>query len=266
MAVFRYSLLFILIFLWGVDNSIAAQAPATDATSRALNKPALTPVQLPPSSTLEYDIAGRSKGINYTAKADIVWKVSDSRYEASSTTRAFLVGSRIQTSQGHISTTGKGLLPLQFNDQARRQKSVAFDYGSKQINFSPDNTHAPLVEGVQDRLSLFMQLAGLLAASPQKWTLGSFVEIPVASTNKTEIWKFKIQAPEILELPSGNVKTVHLQRVPRENGDSQLDLWFAPDAHYLPVRIKVQQDDGTFADQQLRQSTAIKESPKAISR
>jgi hypothetical protein len=45
-----------------------------------------------------------------------------------------------------------------------------------------------------------------------------------------------------------------LQRLPRKDYDQKAELWVAPALGYLPVRIKLTQANGDFADLQLSRS------------
>ena len=51
-----------------------------------------------------------------------------------------------------------------------------------------------------------------------------------------------------LELPVGALPTLRLERLPRHNGDQKAELWLSPALGYLPVRIRLTQGNGDFAD------------------
>ncbi|MNT86799.1 hypothetical protein D3C72_2271350 [compost metagenome] len=65
-----------------------------------------------------------------------------------------------------------------------------------------------------------------------------------------------MEAPETLDLPAGATATLKLQRMPRKDYDQKAELWVAPALGYLPVRIRLTQANGDFADLQLRSSSA----------
>ena len=64
-----------------------------------------------------------------------------------------------------------------------------------------------------------------------------------------------MEAAETLNLPAGALPTLKLQRQPRRDYDQKSELWLAPDMGYLPVRIKITQANGDFADLRLRTSS-----------
>ena len=61
-----------------------------------------------------------------------------------------------------------------------------------------------------------------------------------------------VDGPETLELPGGSKQTIRLSRQPRKQYDQIAHLWLAPDLQYLPVRIRLTQANGDFADLQLQ--------------
>jgi hypothetical protein len=163
--------------------------------------------------------------------------------------RVLLLGSRVQTSTGRVNANG--LLPERFSDKSRSERAAHFDHAQQTIRFSNNRPDAPLQPGAQDRLSLFMQLAGLLQAQPAAYPAGQTIYLQVAGTSDADIWRFRVAEEETLALPAGNLRTRHLVREPREPRDSLIDIWFATDLAHLPVRIRITQDNGDRVDQQL---------------
>ena len=105
--------------------------------------------------------------------------------------------------------------------------------------------------GAQDRLSLFLQIAGLLQANPQGYAAGAVIDMQVAGTGDAEIWRFQVGDESVVTLPAGELRVRHLVRQPRKEFDSTVEMWLAPELNHLPVRLKVTQANGDMADQQL---------------
>ena len=61
-----------------------------------------------------------------------------------------------------------------------------------------------------------------------------------------------LEGEETLELPIGTVQAVQLQRLPRRDYDQKAQVWLAPELGYLPVRIRITQTSGDFAELSLR--------------
>jgi Protein of unknown function (DUF3108) len=248
-------------------DALAAQAsPATTEIQHSLSprgspsdKPAGTGgtdnAPLAPASTvrdteLTYDVEGLAKGFPFHAQGTLQWRQREDRYEARLEIKAFLLGSRVQTSTGKLGPAG--LRPERFSDRARSEKAAHFDQATGRIRFSNNARDIPLLAGAQDRLSVFMQLAALLEARPQAYPPGQTIEMQVAGPGSAEVWSFKVEsAAEPLNLPAGEIPAIRLYRAPRLEYDNSLEVWLAPQLHYLPVRIRITQKNGDVADQQL---------------
>lgn len=230
-----------------VASATPEPAPATPEESPAA--PAAAGTKPPPSSQWQYEVKGESKGLTYTAHGTLDWRQDGQQYEARLELKAFLVGSRVQTSSGTLGPGG--LQPNQFSDRARKDKRLLFDHEAQLIRLDGSTATAPLTHGVQDRLSLFMQLSSLMAGLPHPPADGEQWAIWVAGSPAADHWSFRYLGAEMLQLPAGKLEAWHLQRLPRQDKDQQLDLWFAPSLHFLPVRMRIQQDNGDVVDQQL---------------
>ncbi len=210
------------------------------------------PVRLPPPTRLAFDVNGQAKKFAYSARAELLWQHDGSRYEARQEISAFLVGSRAQRSVGAI--TAQGLLPERFSDRSRSEQTAHFDYTKGRVTFSANTPDAAVGPGVQDRLSVFIQLGALLAADPARFVTGTQITLTTVSARSADRWIFTMEGPETLDLPSGTTPALKLQRLPRKDYDQKAELWVAPALGYLPVRIKLTQANGDVADLQLRSS------------
>ncbi|WP_332748874.1 DUF3108 domain-containing protein [Hydrogenophaga sp.] len=222
----------------------AVKKRAAPAAARAL-----PPAQPPASTRLDYAVTGRIKGIAYNAEGKLDWMLADGRYSARMEMRVFLLGSRVQTSTGRVGPTG--LSPERFADKSRSEKAAHFDTEQNRIRFSNNAPDAALLPGAQDRLSLFLQIAGLLQARPQAYASGQTIEMQVAGTGDADIWRFKVGDETTLALPAGEMRARQLVRLPRKEFDSTVEMWLAPDLQHLPVRLRITQSNGDVADQQL---------------
>ena len=68
--------------------------------------------------------------------------------------------------------------------------------------------------------------------------------------NRVGLWTYDVLGEETLHTRFGPLPAIHLK--PREGrqkpGDLSAEIWFAPQLGYLPVRIRIEQDAGTFID------------------
>lgn len=231
------------------DEALLAAAAVKQRAPAASAAAPLPPAQPPASTRLDYAVTGRAKGIGYNAEGRLDWTLADGRYSARMEMKVFLLGSRVQTSSGRVGPAG--LSPERFADRSRSEKAAHFDAEQNRIRFSNNAPDAALQPGAQDRLSLFLQIAGLLQARPQAYATGQTIEMQVAGTGDADIWRFMVGDEVTLSLPAGEVRARQIKRMPRKEFDSTVEMWLAPDLQHLPVRLRVTQANGDVADQQL---------------
>ena len=104
---------------------------------------------------------------------------------------------------------------------------------------------------MQDRVSVFLQLAGMLAANPTGYPQGSDITFLTIGPREADTWTFVIEAEENLDLMNAPMPALKLTRKPRKEFDQKVEIWFAPSLGYLPVRSRITQHGGDFIDQQL---------------
>lgn len=234
----------------GPVASTLAPAASTPATGLLPGDAELPPALAPPSIRLMYQVTGRVKGINYNAAGALEWTNEGSRYNAYMAVRAFLAGSRGQTSIGTLGTAG--LVPERFIDKSRKERVAEFDAAQRRIRFSNNAPEADWLPGGQDRLSAFLQISSLMRARPEAYQEGTSITLQVAGPGDAELWRFDIGPEETLELPAGNLRARLVTRAPRKAFDTRTELWLAPDLHHLPVRIRITQTNGDHIEQVLR--------------
>jgi hypothetical protein len=240
-----------------------APIPSDNGASQALYLPAPGtivigwPVAVPASARLNYEVQGESRGVAYKADAQLSWRLDgEGHYDARLELGSLPAGTRVQTSSG---VTGEnGLAPERFSDKgSRSEQATHFERDKGLISFSSNKPSVVLLAGAQDRLSVSLQLAALLAGNWKRHPPGSTISLQTAGTSDADIWVFNVEGQELLELPAGAVYTIKMTRKPVREFDQTVELWFAPSLQYLPVRIKITQANGDFVDQQLRASDRL---------
>lgn len=228
----------------GATPALAASVTAVPAGGDAVP----TAFAIPGSVRLRYAVNGQSRGQGWTVTGQLQWRHDGSQYEAMLEYSAPLLPSRSQRSSGLI--TAAGLAPLRFSDRSRSEQATHFDRTGGQLVFSNNAPQQPLLPGMQDRLSVFLQLAAMLAAAPERFPEGSGVVLQTAGTRDAQPWLFIVQGDETLRLPGGSVQTRKLAREPRGEYDTRVELWLATGMDYIPVRIRLTQPNGDYVDQQ----------------
>ena len=228
-------------------SAIAITPPGTAEGTGSPQPPA---VRIPAPVRLGFDVAGQAKGFQYSARAELLWQHDGQQYQARQEISVLFLGSRSQTSVGEI--TPLGLQPRRFGDRSRSEQAAHFDFAQGRVSFSANTQPATVAPGAQDRLSVFLQLGALLSAAPERFGVGTRISIPTVSARAADTWTFTVEGEETLELPIGTVQAVQLQRLPRRDYDQKAQVWLAPELGYLPVRIRITQTSGDFAELSLR--------------
>ena len=227
--------------------TLAASAPAAPPAG-----PSPTPVTamaLPASARLNYKMTGGSKRLTYYAKGEMDWQNKGRRYDARMTVSALFIGSRTMSSTGQIGNDG--LAPNRFSDKSRTEVAAHFEPDKGRISFSANTPAVPWTQGSQDRVSVFLQLGGMLAGNPAGFPIGDNISMLTVGPRDADTWTFVVESEENLSLPFGDLATLKLSRKPRREYDQTIEIWYAPALDYLPVRSKITQANGDFVDQQL---------------
>ena len=230
----------------------AASAPAKDTAPVASRPAASSAVRLPDSARLRYDVTATMKGLDYHAGADLLWQHDANSYRLQFEFKLLSVMLRSQTSTGAIGA--QGLQPLKFIDRVRSNERIArFDQQKHLVSFSnADTPDAALEAGAQDRLSIIFQLAARVAGDPSKYVPGTRLEVQTIGHNDAQSWHFVVAPLQSLRYQGEPVATVKLARELRDAKDQKVEVWFAPSLGYLPVQLKITQQDGDTIEQHLK--------------
>ncbi len=216
------------------------------APGKTVQAPSLPAVSVPAALRLKYRLQGEVRRFAYSASAELLWSHDGERYETQLEISALFLGSRRQTSRGQI--TPQGLAPQRFSDKVRSEVAAHFEYDKGVVIFSANTPQAPLQPGAQDQLSIFIQLASLIAADPAQYGPGRAIELQAVGPRESDQWRFVVDGPQTLDLPGGPQAALQLTRAARQPYELTVGLWLAPALGYLPVRIRLTQDNGDFVD------------------
>lgn len=205
-------------------------------------------VRIPASVQLRYQVALQVRQQASLGTSELTWRHDGASYEARFEIAAPSSRPRVQHSAGSIGS--QGLEPARFGDRGRGEQAAHFDRAGQRVVFSNNRPAAPLAPGAQDRLSVLLQLAALVAGSPDRFPAGATVVVQTATTREADPWIFTVDGEEELQLPGGDLATVKLTRPPRGEFDQRLEVWLAPGQAYVPVRLRLTQPNGDWADHQ----------------
>ena len=182
----------------------------------------------------------------YSLSGELVWAHEGTRYVASLSFGAF-GQTRTQTSRGLIGP--EGLMPERFSDKFRSEMAAHFNREQGKVTFSANTPDAALLQGGQDRLSVLIQLAALVASAPERFAPATTLTLQTLGPRDADLWLFTVGNLETLELPGGTMQGLKLTRNPRQLYDQQVDIWLAPALGYLPARIRITEANGDYIDQ-----------------
>ena len=224
----------------------AASAPASAASAQAFVWPTATRVS--------YLLNGNWRG-QLSGSAEVEWIRIDERYQVNV---ILLAGPefaplfwRRMTSEGRIAEGG--LVPDRYDEDTkvmfrdRRRVSVLFAPESVVLANGQQRERLP---GVQDTASQFIQFTWMFGSQPERLRVGNSFEFPLALPRSMNRWTYDVAEEETLYTSFGTLATFHLKprRAVRRPGEWLVEMWFAPELRFLPVRIHIEQDAGTFVD------------------
>ena len=227
----------------GGTATAGGEASGTIAGSQAL--------RIPGSVTLDFAATGQDGASPMQGVfGELVWLQDGSRYDARLTLKLLFRTIRSQHSIGKIGPSG--IEPERYSESRKAEVASHFLRDQGQILFSNNAPGVALMAGAQDRLSVMMQLGGLLAGDAARYPAGSQISVQTVGPRDAGVWVFVVGEEEKVTLPAGEYTVRKLTRNPRRDFDSKLELWLAPAYGYLPVRIRQTEANGNFADAQLR--------------
>ncbi len=236
--------LLLTLAMAGSLGAVGLWSPTAKATNATAG-----PWATPASAQLRYQVTGKTKSLPYRAQGVLDWQTDGARYQAHMEIKVFLLGSRHQRSHGTVGTAG--LRPLRFEDESRRLRTVVFDPQQLTAQHLPENEIETVPPTIQDRLSVFMQLAGWFNAATAAPKAGQRWHVPVMGINGFETWTFVHRQETAVETPAGPMPSHLLEREPRHPNDQRIELWLAPQLNHLPARIRIRHPNGDVADQVL---------------
>ncbi|KIQ35615.1 hypothetical protein RT97_04695 [Variovorax paradoxus] len=227
----------------GGTAAAGSEASGTIAGTQAL--------RIPGSVTLDFEATGQTGASPQRGVfGELIWLQDGTRYDGRLTLKAVFFTLLNWHSTGKIGPSG--LEPERYSESRKAEVASHFVRDQGQIIFSNNAPPVPLQPGAQDRMSVMMQLGGLLAASPDRYPAGTRISVQTVGVRDGDVWVFVVGDEEKLQLPAGEYTARKLTRTPRKEFDRKLELWLAPKYGYLPIRIKQTEANGDFADAQLR--------------
>jgi hypothetical protein len=228
------------------DKPADLPAAPTGLAEATMAMPPLGLAALPASALLSYRLSGQEKGIAYQATGELRWQRNAGAYAMGLSVRAFLLGTRLWRSQGLI--TPQGLAPIRFSDSWRSERATHFDGEQNRIVFSSNAPSVPMQPGVQDQISLYPQMAALMAQEAGRLQPGARLQVQTATVRDALPWLLTLEQEETLQVDGQNLQATKWVCQPRNRFDAKVEFWVAAQHDWLPVRIRITQVSGSFID------------------
>ncbi len=231
-------------------------APATEQETQAATPPPESeiaeeePITLPEHAEIRYTLYKGRDGFP-VGRANHTWKRDGKRYsitqiaEASGIVSLFYSGRHVQISQGVI--TASGMQPdaywVQRGQSADKTDAAKFDWQDRQLTFGSggDMRTVRLPDGTQDLLSFLYQLA----FSPP---LEGSTQLHITTGRKLGSYGYESRGEETVETPLGPIKALHIAQL-RQDGEENTEIWLATEYHYLPLKIRFTDKQGSVMEQ-----------------
>jgi hypothetical protein len=226
-----------------------AQAAGQDAPAAAVKHG----VNLPPSADLQYSVKGSNHGLPLSGTGTVSWRQSEGKYSLLTEARSALFGKVLENrSEGGVDDYG--LAPSSYYEKRIRKEptTTTFNRQAKQLEFQGDAPAQALKGGEQDRSSVQWQLVSQARHAPEQFKTGSEWSYLTAGRKDAEVWTFKVAGSETLSTAMGDIKAIHIVRLPpRRDSGQQVDLWLAPSLEWYPAKIRYQEENGDSFEQLL---------------
>lgn len=216
----------------------AIAAAPSDAGPPLLQMPGRYRVRLPPSAVLTYDVERqRASGAPAPAgAAHLSWRTDGDRYALD-----------LDGALGRLHSEGAsgdaGIAPRRAREDTDAGPLVTeFDADGHRVLFRATGMEAPDNVGIQDSASVLMQLAGIGLAEPDQ--VRDSIDVVVAGARDVRIARFRVLGREDVATGAGTLAAWHLAELAAP-GVARLDVWLAPDQGWLPVRLRLENADGS---------------------
>jgi Protein of unknown function (DUF3108) len=176
-----------------------------------------------------------------SGRGDLVWSPARDRYDAKLEGRVAGFVILDWVSRGAIDAAGAAPERFVIRRKGREHQAANFQRDAGKITYSGPQTEHPLPAGAQDRLSFLLQLAGIVAADPQRFSRSDeHIRLFVSGARgDAGVWTFDVLGVESIHTPLGPVQALHLRREPLKPRDTSVDVWLDPARHHGPVRAEL---------------------------
>ena len=220
---------------------VAEAAARPDAHALAAATP-VYPTRLPPPFRWTFRM---QRGL-VSGTGTLTWALDGERYRLALEGSAAGVTLLEWVSQGGIDPAGVAPERFVMSVRTRAAQAANFQRGAGKITYSGRAVEHPLPRGAQDRLSWLVQLAGVVAAAPERYAApGAEITFYVSGVRgDVGLWHFGVVGLRDVDTPAGRTRALVLRREALRPFDTRGEVWLDPERHHLPVRVVLSTIDG----------------------
>jgi Protein of unknown function (DUF3108) len=140
-------------------------------------------------------------------------------------------------SEGIFNTDG--FAPTKYAEKSgnRAERQSTVDYTAREVTLGEQKK--PVLQGMQDRVSVIWQVGLVLRARPDFAQAGKALPMPLMSTRSLENAQFVSQGIVTLDKNGQSIQAVHFRFQPTNNQNkAQIDLWYELDKLPQPLRVR----------------------------
>lgn len=235
------------------DTEAASGAQAQAATPAQDPSASLSEMAAPESVALEYNLRLLQHGaVQGRGLANLQWRnLADSRYSLIWQQDWHDGKSKIQRSYGRLGPAG--LQPERYSERSNTssERAVHFVYDQHTLIYSNNSAPAPLLLGTQDRLSLLLQMGGLLAAQVESQALTDYIDLRVSSLSQVSDWRWHIMGYQAAPPSSrGQEQWLQVQYRAQREWEPTITIWYSSTG-FLPMRIRSDYPNGESQEAEL---------------
>lgn len=212
------------------EAPIPAAVPVADATPPAPPAPKYEP---PPAFPSELQARYRASVEGIKVDVQQVWRMEGYQYSIENISSFVGIKFRM-SSEGEISPE-RGLIPADYRLLMNKKvlRFASFNHGTHMVRYGkPDNEKVALMEDViYDPLSLGYQLAIGFTGEP--------FELRFTTGTRVSSARLALVGEELLKLPGGELRTLHIQGQSLEGTPFEVDVWLAPDHRNFPAKVRI---------------------------
>ena len=207
--------------------------------------------RMPPSALLTFELTRSDAGQAPVAAgaALIDWRIGPTGYSLGVEGVAGAL-----TSEGEIGDNGIAPASASETQADGALATTRFDYQARRIEFGGSKPSVRLQAGSLDRAALLLQLAAIGLAEPDQ--IKEVLEFYVGTGVDAGVVRFQVLGPEPLATALGTLDSVHLAQLTAP-GETRLEVWLAPQHHWLPVQLRVSAFDGSVLTQRVSTLSTI---------